>query len=170
MAEAPDPAAVLEIARRYLGTVALLGAPLRIWRQRLAAEPGMLEIETPALGWAFIAFGPAAAPLGLLELHADGGARALAVAEHPWLAHALLLGLAQTHLPHAEGSYLSAFAVPGAEADRALVADCLDHEMVVPLHPAAEAMHGLEFAGWLHALAFDPLGPNRPSSESAAAT
>lgn len=168
MAEPPDPATVLDLARRHLGAVVLLGPPLRIWRQRLAEEAGMLEIETPALGWAFIGFGAAAAPLGLLELHADGSARAVAVAEHPWLAHALLLGLAQAHLPHAEGCYLGAFAVPGAEADRALVADCLDHEMVVPLHPAAEVMHGLEFAGWLHALASDPLGRDRHSGESAA--
>jgi hypothetical protein len=153
MADAPDPGAALAIARRHFAGTALLGPPLRIWRQRLAAGSGMLEVETPALGWAFIAFGPTAAPLGLLELHADGSARAIAVAAHPWLAHALLLGLAQGHLPHAESSYLSAFSVPGAETNRALVADCLDHEMVVPLHPAAEVMHGLEFAGWLHALA-----------------
>jgi hypothetical protein len=153
MAEAPDAAAALALARGRFPGAALLGRPLRIWRQRLAAEPGLLEVETPALGWAHVVHDAAAAPLGLLELHADGTARAMAVAEHPWLAHALLLGLAQAHLPHAEGCYLSAFSIPGAGADRALVADCLDHEMVVPLHPAAEAMHGLEFAGWLHALA-----------------
>lgn len=152
MADAPERSTALALARRHFADAALLGRPLRIWRQRLAAEPGMLEVETPALGWAFIAYDALAVPLGLLELHADGTARGSAVADYPWLAHALLLGVAQTHLPHAEGCYLSAFAVPGAEADRAIVADCLDHEMVVPLHPAAEVMHGLEFAGWLHAL------------------
>lgn len=153
MAEAPDPAAVLAQARRHFDGVALLGAAMRIWRQRPAAEAGMLDIVTPAEGWAFIVFGAAAAPLGLLELHADGGSRALAVADHPWLAHALLLGLAQAALPGAENCYLGAFSAPGAGVDRAIIADCLDHELVVPLHPGAEVMHGLEFAAWLHGLA-----------------
>lgn len=153
MAEPPDPATALARAQRHFAGVALLGAAMRIWRQRPAAEAGMLDIATPAEGWAFIAFGAAAQPLGLLELHADGGTRALAVADHPWLAHALLLGLAQAALPIAESRYLGAFAVPGTGCDRAIIADCLDHELVVPLHAGAEVMHGLEFAAWLHGLA-----------------
>lgn len=153
---APDAATALALARRHFPGTALVGAAIRIWRQRPAAEPGMLEVVPPAEGWAFIAFGPTAAPLGLLELRAgDGGAasRALSAAEHPWLPHALLLGLALASLPHAETHYLSAFDLPGAGTDRALVADLLDHELVVPLHPGAEVMHGLEFAAWLHRLA-----------------
>ncbi|MBX9697826.1 MAG: hypothetical protein K2X74_00260, partial [Acetobacteraceae bacterium] len=152
MDSAPDAAAALALARRHLPDAVLVGAPLRIWRQRPAAEAGMLDIVTPAEGWAFIAFGAAAEPLGLMELRGEES-HALAVAEHPWLAHALLLGLAQAALPIAEGCYLGAFSVAGAAADRALVADCLDHELVVPLHPGAEVMHGLEFAAWLHGLA-----------------
>lgn len=153
MAEAPpDPASWLAVAARLLPGAALVGAPFRIWRQRPAAEPGLLDIATPAAGWACIAWSGEAAPLGLLEMHADGGGRTLATAEHPWLAHALLLGLAQASLPHAESHYLSAFDIPGAGADRALVIDFLDHEVVVPLQPGAEVMHGLEFAAWLHRL------------------
>lgn len=153
MAEAPpDAAALLQAARRLLPGTALVGAPFRIWRQCPAAEPGLLDLVTPAEGWACIAWCAAARPLGLLEFRAAGGAAAMPVAEHPWLAHALLLGLAQASLPHAEAHYLALFEAPGAGADRALVADCLDHELVVPLMPGTEVMHGLEFAAWLHRL------------------
>lgn len=154
MAEAPpDPAAVLAQARRHLPEAALVGPAFRIWRQRPAEEPGLLDVVTPAEGWACIAWSTRAAPLGLLELGPEGGGRLMAAAEYPWLAHALLLGLAQASLPHAESHYLSAFDVPGADVDRALVVDFLDHELVVPLQPGAEVMHGLEFAAWLHRLA-----------------
>jgi len=153
MAEAaPDAATLLAAARRLLPGTALVGAPFRIWRQHPAAEPPLLDLVAPAEGWACVAWSGAAAPLGLLELRADS-VTAMATAEHPWLAHALLLGLAQASLPHAEGHYLGVFDAPGAGADRALVADCLDHELVVPLQPGAEVMHGLEFAAWLHRLA-----------------
>jgi hypothetical protein len=140
--------AASEAARRHFATVALLGPGLRVRRLRASAEGGLLEFQD-GIGWAFIAWDARVLPLGLIECDAAGRGRILSAASEPWLAHALLLGLAQASLPQAEFAYLAAFDAPEAGCDRALVADCLDHELVVPLCPGAEVMHGLEFAAWL---------------------
>lgn len=152
----PEEAEALAAARALFGEdCAMVGEPLRLWRHRpSAAQAGLLEVVSPALGWAFIAWGPRGRVLGLLELHADGTRRALAVAAHPWLAHGLHLALAQMALPDLHAAHVAAFdAPPGTAMDRAIVADFLHHELVVPLAEGAGAAPGEEFAAWLCAAA-----------------
>lgn len=153
MAEAgpPDEAAALAAARRHFPDCRMVGAPLRLWRARPAAEAGMLELAHPAAGWAFIAWNGRAEPIGLVELHADGREVAhRGAAARPWLRHALHLALAQVSLPDLHAAYLIAFEAPGEDLGRAMVADFLHYEVVVPLQDGAAAMPGTEFAAWLH--------------------
>ena len=144
----PGEAEALAAARRHFPGCVMVGAPLRLWRQRPSAtEPGVLEVVQPALGWAVVAWGDRAVPLGVVELHADGTGRALDAAGRPWLAHAIHLALAQFALPDLHAAYLAALDEAGVE--RAFVADFLRHELVVPLAEGAGVMPGEEFAAWL---------------------
>ncbi len=146
----PTEAEALEAARAAFPGALMVGEAVRIWRQRPSAEqPGLLEVVRPALGWAFVAWGARAAPLGIVELHADGGRRALAVEGRPWLARGIHLALAQFALPDLHVACLVAFEAPaGTGMDRAFVADFLHHELVVPLAEGAGVTPGEEFAAW----------------------
>ncbi len=146
----PEEAILLDAARRHLPDCRMVGPPLRLWRQRPSAtEAGMLDLVAPALGWVAVAWGPRAAPLGLIERHDDGATRARRTAEHPWLPHALHLALAQMALPEVHAAYAVAFDAPGTGLDRAIVVDLLLTELVVPLQPGTEVLAGPEFAAWL---------------------
>jgi hypothetical protein len=147
----PTEAEALAAARAAFPGCVTVGEAIRLWRQRPSAErPGLLEVVRPALGWAFVAWGARAAPLGIVELHAGGGGRALAVEGRPWLMHAIHLALAQLALPDLHAAYLVALeARPGTGMDRAFVADFLHHELVVPLAEGAGVTPGEEFAAWV---------------------
>jgi hypothetical protein len=148
----PDETALLEAARRHLPGCRMVGMPLRLWRQRPSAkEDGLLDLVQPALGWAVIAWGARGEPLGLLELHADGVERALSAADLPWLTRALHLALAELCHPELHAGYVVAFDAPGTGVERAVIADLLLHELVVPLQEGAQVLDGPDFAAWLQA-------------------
>lgn len=154
MSEPPSEAALLDAARRHWPACRAVGTPLRLWRQiPSATEEGLLDLVQPALGWAAIAWGGRGEPLGLVEMHAAGAPRALRTAEHPWLPRALHLASAQLCHPDLHAGYVTAFDAPGTGMDRAIVADLLLHELVVPLQEGTEVLDGPEFAAWLWARA-----------------
>jgi hypothetical protein len=154
MDEAPSPEALLDAARRHFPDCRLVGRPLRLWRQRPSAEQeGLLDLVHPAAGWVAVAWDGHAEPLGLLEIHADGTEVAHRTAEKPWLPHALHLALAQLHLPELHAAYAVAVDAPGTGLERAVVADLLHCELVVPLQDGAQVLDGMDFASlvWRHA-------------------